>query len=425
MMRSKNCLLDVWKKTKMVKQTMREEIEFILLCSTSDLEDESKNHAKELISRPFFDWDYFYEMSVTFAVLPLIYGHLRDQFKQYVPDLMLKKCHYFFMANAARNMVLTNELLKILDLLNTRSILAVPFKGPVLADVVYGSDSLRIFSDIDILVQTSEAVSALKVLQGAGYRLVDNLDEKYADFYVEIEHAFNLQSPDGKINIDLQWKLLGIYTPEPLTLEKFKDRLIDVKFAGKDIAHLACEDLLFYLCVHGTKDGWKKFEWICCIAELLRKYPNLDWDRIIHTAEKESCVNKFMVGIYLAFTLCKAPLPESMEHKISKDGNLKSLSKPFMDIFFSNKSIVPDFTNNPRFSPIHLRVQDDIQNKLRFVLRQIFRPTAKEIRLWPVPVKLTFLYYIFRPVRLLWRIITYAIKKLLYLSKKNNIKDLK
>ncbi len=204
-----NCLFAVWKKIKMAKKTMKEEIEFILLCSKPDLDNETKNRAKELINRPFFDWEYFYETSVLFGVLPLLHGHLRSRFKQYVPDQMLKKCHHFFMINAARNMVLTNELLKVLDLLNTRNILAVPFKGPVLADVVYGSDSLRIFSDIDILVQASEAVSALKVLQGAGYRLVDNLDEKYADFYVEIEHAFNLQSPDGKINIDPSgdWRL--------------------------------------------------------------------------------------------------------------------------------------------------------------------------------------------------------------------------
>lgn len=397
----------------MTKQTMKEEIEFILLCSRPNLDYEAENKATQYLNQSCFDWEYFYELSVAFGVLPLLYRHLKNRFSKHVPDHILKKIHHFFLVNGTRNAVLTHELLKILELLNTKNILAVPFKGPVLADVVYGSDLLRTFSDIDILVQTSEAVVALKTLQDAGYRLVDELDEKYADFYVEIEHAFNLQSPGGKINIDPQWKLLGIYTPEPITLEKFKDRLIEMKFAGKDIIHLAYEDLLFYLCVHGTKDGWRKFEWVCCIAELLRKHPDLDWDRIIHTAEKESCMNKFMLGIYLAVTLCKAPLPEFFEKKIKDNENLKRLSKPFLDNFFSNKSIIPNFTNNPRFSPIHLHVQDDFKNKIRFILRQIFRPTAKEISLWPIPVKLTFLYYIFRPVRLLWRIVTYSINKLL------------
>jgi hypothetical protein len=390
---------------------IKPEIRFILLCSTTALDDEAEKQAGLLVRSNVFDWDFFYTMSLNFGVMPLIFRHLKTVFRPYVPETIYKKINQAFLANAARNMVLSNELLQILNVLETENILAVPFKGPVLADLVYGSDAMRMFSDLDILVQEKEAVTAKKILQKHGYQLIHDLDEKYDDFYIRIEHAFNMQSPDGKISIDLQWKLLGIYTPEAITLEKFKDRLCNLMFAGKNIQHLSHEDLLFYLCVHGTKDGWKKFEWICCIAEFIRKHPDLNWNRVIQTARKEHCLKKLNLGLSLSYSLCKAPLPDFLEMEIKKDVHLEKLRQRFTALFFSNQALIPEFTNNPRFSPFHIQVQDDFRNKVRYVFRQVFRPTTKEILLWPVPGRFTFLYHIFRPVRLIWKMVVYAVKK--------------
>ena len=389
---------------------LKPEIQFLLLCARSELDDETENQARHLISSPSFDWSYAYSIGLELGLLPLIYAHVKKPFRSMVPDVAYKKIHDFYMANAARNMVLTHELLKILKLLSADGLPAVPFKGPVLADVVYGSDTLRTFSDIDVLVQASDAVKAREILQANGYRLVYAIDKKYDDLYVRIEHAFNLQSPDGKINIDLQWKLLGHYTPEPFVLEKFKHRLIRLNFAGTDVAHLSHEDLLFYLCVHGTKDGWKKFEWVCCIAELIRKHPDINWSGAIETARKESCLRKFKLGLFLAWNLCKVPLPDFIEEELKGDKVLKRLSERFNESFFAGTRLIPEFTNNPRFSLFHVQVQDDWKNRFRFVFQQIFRPTEKEIRLLPVPTWLTFIYYAFRPIRLGWRLVSYYFK---------------
>jgi len=56
------------------------------------------------------------------------------------------------LTNAASNVFLTNKLFEILNLFKENDILALPFKGPVLAESVYGDISLRKFVDLDILV---------------------------------------------------------------------------------------------------------------------------------------------------------------------------------------------------------------------------------------------------------------------------------
>jgi len=63
------------------------------------------------------------------------------------------------LTNAARNVFLTNKLFEILNLFKKNDILALPFKGPVLAESVYGDLSLRQFVDLDILVHNHDAIS--------------------------------------------------------------------------------------------------------------------------------------------------------------------------------------------------------------------------------------------------------------------------
>ena len=59
-----------------------------------------------------------------------------------VPKGFLEQLRDAFYANAAHNTLLARELLKLLRLLETHGIPALPFKGPVLAVSVYGSLAL-------------------------------------------------------------------------------------------------------------------------------------------------------------------------------------------------------------------------------------------------------------------------------------------
>jgi hypothetical protein len=57
---------------------------------------------------------------------------------------------------ARKNLRFTAELIRILNCLESHGIAAIPFKGPTLAESVYGNLALREFSDLDILVRQSD-----------------------------------------------------------------------------------------------------------------------------------------------------------------------------------------------------------------------------------------------------------------------------
>jgi hypothetical protein len=74
-----------------------------------------------------------------------------------MPAEWLARLRMQYMMNAARNMKMTAELLRILDALKEAGIKAMPLKGPVLAQQLYGDVALRQFSDLDILVAREDA----------------------------------------------------------------------------------------------------------------------------------------------------------------------------------------------------------------------------------------------------------------------------
>jgi len=74
-------------------------------------------------------------------------------------------------ANAVRCLVLTAELIKIVDLLQSEGIQAIPYKGPALAVQAYGEIALREFDDLDIILrQRDHGEGETTSMQGIGYR---------------------------------------------------------------------------------------------------------------------------------------------------------------------------------------------------------------------------------------------------------------
>jgi len=186
----------------------------------------------------------------------------------------------------------------------------------------------------------------------------------------------------------------------PLYVESLKDRLEPTTLAGKEILHISPEDLLLYLCIHGTKDGWMNLEQICCIAELVRGRPGLDWMLVSCLAKRLRCERILFLGLFIAHDLFRVTLPEKVLRRIEGDTKVPKLADKVYDRIFKELEYVPGDISS-RFLWFQMEVRGRFEEKIRYASYLIFRPTVEDWRKLPLPAQLWFLHYLYRPIRLI------------------------
>ncbi len=77
---------------------------------------------------------------------------------------------------------------------------------------------------------------------------------------------------------------------------------------GQVVKSFSTDDLLFSLCVHGSRHIWERLSWICDVAELIKRQ-QLNWPALMDRAIKTDCERMFYLGLFLAERLLGASLP--------------------------------------------------------------------------------------------------------------------
>src|SRR5215472_8528683 len=89
------------------------------------------------------DWEFVLEAATDNSVAPLLDSNLRGIAAGAAPTGVLDRLKAATRANTVRCLFLSAELHKILDLFQSAEILAIPYKGPILAEQAYGNLTLR------------------------------------------------------------------------------------------------------------------------------------------------------------------------------------------------------------------------------------------------------------------------------------------
>ena len=124
---------------------IRPEDELLLSCARIRLDSGRASRIRELAQMDL-SWDYLLKSAGRHGLIPLLYRHLHAT-AGVIPGSVLERLRKLVHANAARNLLLTSELLAILPLLQAEGILAIPFAAPpwlplLTATSRYGSSAI-------------------------------------------------------------------------------------------------------------------------------------------------------------------------------------------------------------------------------------------------------------------------------------------
>lgn len=386
---------------------VRPEAELLLCCARTSIDTQTANRIKTLLQQDI-DWAYTIQMAESHKLPPLLYWSLNNICPEGVPNAFMEQLRTMANATAYYNLFLAAELNRLLELLSSRKIPALPFKGPVLASSAYGNLSLRQFDDLDILLHKHDFRRAKDLLLDQGYREMNQVTEE--------EEAAHLRSPrryhcmfvrdDKKATyVELHWGVTAKYFSFPLDHERLWESLESVPLAGSRVLNFPAEDLLLYLCVHGSKHLWGRLLWICDVAELIRSHSKLDWNRVLSQASAHGSQRMLFMGLFLANDLLGIELPNEVSKMIQADGAVKLLTERVRERLFRENQDSDGFFEKPVF---YFKMREGLGDKARLVYYYCLKyflmavtPNKLDEAIVSLPGSFSFLYYLLRPVRLI------------------------
>src|SRR2546421_2580085 len=353
------------------------EARLLIACARTNLDSEALGQINSLLHEKL-DWDYVCRKAYQHGVLPLLYRSLLSCQKEIVPERVHSYLRDSFQENVRFNLCRTRELLKLLRLCEAKGIPTLPFKGPLLAVQAYGDLGLRQFSDLDILVTRADLPKVQDLLLADGYRLalplkgikriVPALDRRKDQIFVKDDTS--------KIVIELHWRLTDKYFDFPLDMKRLWQRLVPVSLAGSIVRGLPLEDLILYLCMHGTRHSWERLAWICDVAELIRVHPEIDWDSLMNRARTLGNERSLSLGLFLASDLLGASLPEEVSARIQTDPKVRLVATRVRELLFQQDDNGLDISYWYRH---HLLMRERFRDRVRLYIhygRRYFRLTV-------------------------------------------------
>jgi hypothetical protein len=299
---------------------------------------------------------------------------------------------------------MTAELLHLVGALGGAGIPSIPLKGAVLAHTLYPDPALREFSDIDILVRKEDLSRAKQVLSSLGFQLTrSNLTGGQETAFRWRGYAYFFLRPTDGLVVDLHWKLAPTYVLTAIPVETLWDQTRSCRIGEMELRSFSPEVTLLLLCFHGAKHGpvpWPRLKWLCDVSELLRTYPELNWQELFASADASGSARMVDLGLRLARDLLGAPLPETVERRARSDAAVASVA-----------ALVSGRILQDRRGPIkrlerlrqQLRLRERHRDKLLILVSHGFVPQDSDWRLVRFPPALAFLYFPLRLLRLAFK----------------------
>lgn len=374
----------------------RPEDELLLACARTAADAETAGRIGALL-RQRLDWSYVLRMAQRHAVVALLYGQLHGAEAGLVPADVLLAIKEAYRAGAQQSLGLTGELLRLLDLFAAHGVGAIPLKGPAVAAMAYGSPGLRRFVDLDILVRREDVLRAKALLLAHGYRSDLPVAERHEQIYLRTHYVYEFERDDGAVRLELHYRLRPRYFAFGLDAAQLWDRLEPIAIAGREVRGLSAEDTLLFLCAHGANHWWERLSWICDLAELIRRRPQLDWETVQRRAQALGGERMLLLGLLLARDLLGAPIPATIGLRVRADRVIVSLARQVRARLFLEPEHGPGLFAGALF---HLRARERRRDRLRYCLRLATVTTAEDWALLPLPASLSFVYSVIRPFRL-------------------------
>lgn len=322
------------------------------------------------------DWDIFLEKARGEGVSPLVFSRLPGLDIHFdIPGYVREELKKDYYLSATRNILVFEELKKVLDQFNRKCIQIIVMKGAALAETVYGNPALRPMSDVDLLVKTEDLHRVDRQLKKLGYypadRSVDDVD--FTSTYLTTLDYRNTVKNTPSFHV--HWHFVNSTIPNESYIRYIKmDNIwryaVRTTIADTGTWVMSPHHLLIHLSEHALRvtHSLSKLSYFCDIDRAIDHYgKGLDWDLLIRDTKKFNLNKMVYTALYFSAYFINANIPEDVLLGL-KPQKLSIPEKIFMRKAAQNK-------RTPGMSYlVHFSMNRGLAKKMRFVGRTMFPP---------------------------------------------------
>ncbi len=220
-------------------------------------------------------WDAFSERKISLSA----YYHLKKlSLDKHIPTAISRKLENRFLSNTAFNILHLENLAQLAQKLKDKKIPVIILKGAALCETVYPHVGMRLFCDLDILIQRKHIQEAKGLLEQLGYAL---------SFTHARHHFMAFQTSPHSLPLEVHWNLVNDASPFQkyafkLSMDRIWQDARPFSFRGVEALGLSPEHRLIYLSIHMLKEGYSQQKWLLDIYYLLKSLRGqIDWPKLL------------------------------------------------------------------------------------------------------------------------------------------------
>jgi hypothetical protein len=305
-----------------------------------------------------------------------------------------------FETNLHKALLLSRELIRIVDAVDALGIQVMPYKGVALAETLYGDIALRQSGDIDLLIRPQDLPRIRDAVKELGYTPHTSIRAAHESAYLKSGYELAFDGAAGPNLLELQWAVLPRFYAVDFNMDALFQRAVTLTVAGRPMLTPLREDLFSILCVHAAKHVWGRLVWLCDIAQLMTQ-PDLNWDAIGAQAQALGIVRILRVTMLVAKHLLGAAIPAAAEHSLPEDSAALALADEVQSHIVGE---APYDIESTAYFRLMMRLRERPIDRLRFLRRLILTPGPGEWNAVRLPQPLFPLYRVVRLTRLAGRI---------------------
>lgn len=273
---------------------MRPEDHILFICARQDFGSAHLQKLSNLCQAQDIHWDMVLETAKQHAVAPLVYTNLikYPTAELGIPQSILEKFKLLYLSNVIRKRKTAEIAERLFELFAERSIDVMLVKGAALNfSHVYDQPWYTVSKDVDLVIRPKREDMSEDDRREI-ITVIEKINHQRVHFKEHIEYDF-FEHHDVTMNNVI-----------PVNSERIWQDAPSIRIGDHNVFVMSPEDLLISVAINSCRKRYFRLKSILDIAEIIQKYPDLDWGNLSSKAHEYQCNDI----VYTAFLVTQKTL---------------------------------------------------------------------------------------------------------------------